>query len=178
MTAATASGLLKHGIDHVSASSLNLWAAEPALWVMQRLLRKRAPVAPAAHIGTAVEAGVEAALLGLAQPLTVAGKKYDALCGDAEARKRIGGMLERALGRLLAYGAPDLPTTGERQQRVEIGLEGVPVPCVGYTDFVFGRHGTVIERHDESDAVVEVMPYSESGFPTLQSRVRAAGEVA
>jgi hypothetical protein len=31
----------RHGIDPLSASSLNLWAAEPALWVMERLLGRR-----------------------------------------------------------------------------------------------------------------------------------------
>lgn len=30
-------GFEKHGIAHLSASSLNLWAAEPAVWAMERL---------------------------------------------------------------------------------------------------------------------------------------------
>ena len=49
------SGYAQHGIEHVSASSLNLWAAEPALWVMERLLRLRSPVGPAAHVFYASE---------------------------------------------------------------------------------------------------------------------------
>ena len=33
----------RHGIEHLSASSLNLWAAQPALWIMERLLGRRTP---------------------------------------------------------------------------------------------------------------------------------------
>ena len=38
----------RHRIEHLSASSLNLWAAEPALWVMERLLGRspRGPPGP------------------------------------------------------------------------------------------------------------------------------------
>ena len=31
-------GFRRHGIEHLSASSLNLWATEPALWAMERLM--------------------------------------------------------------------------------------------------------------------------------------------
>ncbi len=39
----TANAFERHGIDHLSPSSLNLWAAEPALWVMERLLGRKSP---------------------------------------------------------------------------------------------------------------------------------------
>jgi hypothetical protein len=55
----------RHGIGHLSASSLNLWAAEPALWIMERLLGRRSPSAIPAARGKAVEAGVN---LGLHDP--------------------------------------------------------------------------------------------------------------
>jgi hypothetical protein len=48
-------GFALHGLDHLSATSLNLYAAAPALWVVEKLLRRRAPVGCAAHRGTAVE---------------------------------------------------------------------------------------------------------------------------
>ena len=58
-----ADGFYIHEIEHVSASSLNLWAAEPALWVLERLLKVRSPVGNAAHLGTATELAVEQMLL-------------------------------------------------------------------------------------------------------------------
>ena len=36
-------GFEKHNIDHLSASSINLWANAPDVWVMQYLHGKRTP---------------------------------------------------------------------------------------------------------------------------------------
>ena len=49
----------RHGIDHLSASSVNLFIAQPALWCASYLMKKRPPVGPAAHRGTAIECGVQ-----------------------------------------------------------------------------------------------------------------------
>src|SRR5262245_37882408 len=54
----------RHNINHLSVSSLNLWAAAPGIWVMERLLGRKAPVGASAHRGTAVEAGIVLALQG------------------------------------------------------------------------------------------------------------------
>jgi hypothetical protein len=147
------SGLRLHRIEHVSASSLNLFAAEPALWVMERLCGRRGKVGPAAHVGTAVEAGVEAALIGevdgVERAALLAGARYDLLCDDPDAREKIAPMVRQAYAALSPYGAPDVPEDG-RQHRVEVQLEGVPVPCIGYTDFVFHQHGTVIDLKTSS----------------------------
>ena len=59
----------RHGIDHLSPSSLNLWAAEPALWVMERLLDRRSPTGAPAIRGRAVEHGIHLGLLDPSQPL-------------------------------------------------------------------------------------------------------------
>lgn len=50
-------GFARHGIEHLSASSLNLWAAEPAVWAMERLLGFRSPVSALMARGKAVEEG-------------------------------------------------------------------------------------------------------------------------
>ena len=54
-----ASAFERHGLDHLSASSINLFVAQPAMWAMQKLMGRRSMVGPAAHRGTAIEAGVE-----------------------------------------------------------------------------------------------------------------------
>jgi len=56
-------GFELHGVQHLSASSLNLWAAEPALWVMERLLGLRGPGNALMARGKAVEEGVHAGLV-------------------------------------------------------------------------------------------------------------------
>ena len=145
-------GYTMHGIDHVSASSLNLWAAQPALWVMERLLKLRAPVGPAAHVGTAVERGLEHALLRpetLHDAVPVALEAYDALSSDADQRLKIAPMVEQAVKLMADLGKPDVPEDG-RQHRVEIALDGVPVPCIGFTDFVFGAHGVIVDLKTSS----------------------------
>ena len=56
-------GFKQHGIEHLSASSLNLWAAEPAVWLMERLLGHRSPPSALMARGKAVEDGVHAGLI-------------------------------------------------------------------------------------------------------------------
>ena len=139
-----------HGIGHLSASSLNQWAAEPALWVMERLLGYRSITGIAAARGKAVEHGVH---LGLVKPeMTVADCAAAALAEfdremaltvddrrDGE-RANIPGYVEHALAELRQYGVPTA-----YQEKVEIGLEGVPVPLVGYVDWLFDQHGVIVD---------------------------------
>ena len=68
---------------------------------------------------------------------------------DADARAKIDPMLRQAWGALAPYGQPDVPEDG-RQHRVEVALDGVPVPCIGYTDFVFHAHGCIIDLKTSS----------------------------
>ncbi len=55
-------GFARHGIDHLSASSLNLWVAEPAVWAMERLLGYRSPPSAPMARGKAVEEGIHGGL--------------------------------------------------------------------------------------------------------------------
>jgi len=55
----------RHGLDHLSASSINLFVAQPSMWAMQKLMGRKSAVGPAAHRGTSIEAGVE---MGLFDP--------------------------------------------------------------------------------------------------------------
>jgi hypothetical protein len=144
----------RHGLDHLSASSINLFAAQPALWAMEKLLGKRAPVGAAAHRGSAVEAGVEWGLFNPDSPLEecqeVARKEFarrTALSGDPRREKEseaIAPMVAVALGELRQYGVPEKPE-GDRQHKIEISLDDVPVPFVGYLDFWYPDHGIVVD---------------------------------
>jgi len=147
-------GFSLHGIDHLSASSANLFAAQPALWVMERLLGHKGSVGAAAHRGTAAEHGIETGLFSPEMPVAdcqaMALKEFDrltALCGDPnrdKEREAIPGIVETALAELRQYGVPARPENG-RQHKIECHLEGVPVPVVGYLDFVWDTHGIIVD---------------------------------
>jgi hypothetical protein len=53
-----------HGIDHLSASSLNLWMANPREWAVRFLAGQTDEADPAMWRGSAVEAGLAQLLHG------------------------------------------------------------------------------------------------------------------
>lgn len=140
----------RHGIKHLSASSLNLFAAEPALWVMERLLKKRGPVGCAAHRGTAAEAGIVHGLLNPDATIEACQKvaldtfgQLTALSGDPrrdKEREAIPAIVATALPELRQYGIPD-----EVQAKVERMLPGVPVPFIGFVDLGWSAHGITLD---------------------------------
>lgn len=144
----------RHGIEHLSASHLNLFVAQPAMWAASYLMKKRTPVGPAAHRGTAIEAGVEAGLFDPAMPVEecqkIAMAKFHGLTrfsGDGRVQKErdsIAPSVEIALAELRQYGIPDKPEDG-RQHKIELTLPGVPVPIIGYLDLLFPQHGLLVD---------------------------------
>ena len=144
----------RHGISHLSASSINLFIAQPALWCASYLLKRRTPVGPAAHRGTAIECGVEAGLfnpeLPVAECQKIAASKYHTLTrlsGDPRIEKErevIDGSVATALAELRQYGVPEKPEF-DRQHKMVIMLEGVPVPFWGYLDFWWPQHGIILD---------------------------------
>lgn len=144
----------RHNIKHLSASSVNLFIAQPALWCCSYLLRRRTPVGPAAHRGNAIESGVEAGLFDPDMPLEdcqdVAKKKFHSLTrlsADPRIEKEramIPGTVEVALTELRQYGVPEKPEDG-RQHELRQHIEGVPVPILGYLDFWWPQHGVIVD---------------------------------
>lgn len=125
-----------HGIGHLSPSSLNLFAAEPAFWTLKYLWKVRDDVGDAAHRGTAVEAGVEHLLGGQPLPVAeaVAQQNFSLNYGDADSdeRRAIRPMLEQAAAAVSQFGKPIA-----RQKKVEHRVDGIEVPIVGYLDWEF-----------------------------------------
>jgi hypothetical protein len=137
-------------LERHSPSSLNLFAASPAMWVLERVLGKRQPVGAPAHRGVAVEEGVAYGLknptLDPQESINVALMKFDtitALSGDprkAKYRASIEVMVLRALKELLPYGIPSAT-----QKFVEWRPEGLKCPIVGYLDFEWENHGILTD---------------------------------
>ena len=144
----------RHGLDHLSASSVNLFVAQPAMWAMQKLLGRKSSVGPAAHRGTAIEAGVEMGLFDPAvsveacQNLAIARfNQLTALSSDPAVQKErvnIAPAVAIALAELRQYGIPEA-AEGNRQHRIEVLLPGVPVPFIGWLDFWFPAHGIIVD---------------------------------
>src|SRR5262249_16468773 len=122
-----------YGFEHLSASSLNLYAAEPALWVLERLLKYKHGPSAVMPLAKAAEACVH---MGLMQPylsveacIANALREYDremALVADEnreDERKNIAGYVEHALAELRQYGIPTA-----YQDKITLTLEGIPVP--------------------------------------------------
>lgn len=134
----------RHNIAHLSASSLNTFAAAPSLWVMEKLLGHRGKVGCAAHRGSAVEAGISHGLFDKAcevdECIQTGLRLYDrlsALSGDPKRegeRQLVSPMIEQGLATLRERGAPIRPNSGD-QHKIEVRLEGVSVPIIGYLDF-------------------------------------------
>lgn len=143
----------RHGITHLSPSSINAWINAPSLWILEKLLKFRGVMGCAAHRGTAAEAGVSAGLFdhGLSDDdcLAVALPVYDrltALTGDPKRdseRAVIPGMIRQGLA-LRSHGLPTRSNEASRfgsleQHKVEIVLEGVGVPVIGYLDWLYAE---------------------------------------
>jgi hypothetical protein len=130
---------------HHSPSSLNLFAASPSMFVLERVIGLKQPVAVPAHRGVAIEDGVT---LGLMNPdatlqdcINVAFAKYDVLTAMSTDERRekyratIPDMVRQALVELRGYGVPSAT-----QGYIEWQPTGLELPIVGYFDFHWERH--------------------------------------
>ena len=150
-------GFEKHGIDHLSPSSLNSAATNLPLWVLERLLKRKAPVGAAAHRGTAIEAGVTVGLLylshGIEQCQAIALDKFDELVkvpamlgltpeapGIDKEREAVAPTVAVALEELRDYGMPD-----ELQAKIERVLDEDLPPLIGFIDFGWSRHAITLD---------------------------------
>jgi hypothetical protein len=125
-----------------SPSSLQLFAASPALFVLEKLLGIRQPGNAPMHRGTAVEDGVTHGLMNptadVQEAIEVALKKYDtitALSSDKrreEYRETISDMVKSALKELRPYGVPS-----QCQGFIEWKPDGLRYPVVGFFDYHF-----------------------------------------
>lgn len=153
----------KHGLTHLSASQINLFSAAPSLWLLEKVMGVKGRVGCSAHRGSSVETGVSHGLFDhSAAPEeceAIALAQYDRLTALSGYDKRdkergvIPGMVRNGLG-LREKGAPILPNMGD-QHKIEIMLEGVPVPIVGYLDFEYADE--IIDTKT-TNAIPSVMP--------------------
>ena len=130
----------RHGIDHLSASSLNLWIANPREWAVRYLAEDSEDAdSPALWRGMAVEAGLGHWWAGrsIDQAQAAACDTFELnavgdLSDDVDAER---GLIESMLDRACRWTAPGALTA--TQVRIEHWLDDVPVPLIGFVDFAF-----------------------------------------
>jgi hypothetical protein len=148
-------GFERHNIDHLSASSINLWANAPDVWVMQYLHGLRTPMGAAAWRGICTEDAVVQILMGESETAAIdqALAKFDKRfpIGDEKTsaeRRRITPMTQLAIEELMEFGKPEFPEDEEHpQEKISITAkgDGWSIPVIGYLDLVFPQHGVVID---------------------------------
>lgn len=146
-------GFERHGVDHLSASSLNLWSNAPDLWIVQYLFGRRTPMGASAWRGICVEDAVVATLMGgkEAEAIDASLAKFDARfpIGDEKTTKErevIAPMVSVALQELKEFGEPEFPEDGG-QNKISITAkgDGWQIPVIGFIDLYFPKHGLVVD---------------------------------
>jgi hypothetical protein len=138
----------RHGIEHLSPSACNLFIGSPAMFVMERLMKRKMPVGAAAHRGTAVEEGVVKGLQGVPESDAIKAAKdtfsaLTALSGDPRRDKERDGipdMVVQGLRELSPYGPPS-----STQGKIEWKVEGLAVPMIGFYDVAWEDHGILLD---------------------------------
>ena len=138
-----------HDLQHLSPSTCNLFTNSPAMFVLEKCMKKRSPVGAAAYRGAAVEAGIVEGLLNGSDDETCAKiaqvefDKLTALSGDSRREKEagaIGDMVKMGLAELRPYGQPT-----STQGKIEYHIEGLMVPMIGFYDFEWANHGILTD---------------------------------
>ena len=145
-------GFDKHGIKHLSASSINLWTNAPDVWCAQYLFGMRGPMSAAAMRGICTEDAVVAVLQGKNADgaLDAALEKFDQTfpIGDEKTTKEramIQPCMELAVQELEQYGEPEFPEEGQEKISITAKTDDYEIPVIGYLDLVFPKHGVVID---------------------------------
>ena len=139
----------KHGLQHWSVATCNLFEADYCLGMM-KVMGFRGSVGAAAHRGTASELGLVMGLMdpaaAIADCQAAALKEFDkltALSGDPNREKErdaVPGIVEQALAELRPYGVPS-----QTQMKIEWKHPDLALPFIGYADLFFEDAGIIVD---------------------------------
>ena len=132
----------RHGIEHLSPSSIALWRGAPALWTLRYLNNVKDDGNAAMWRGTAVENGLASLLRGetLEYAVRQAQDTFELnAMGEASEevnseRRLIAPMVETCCRWHVMDGQPQ---HNAAQLRVEHWFDDFPIPVIGYVDFCF-----------------------------------------
>jgi PD-(D/E)XK nuclease superfamily protein len=131
----------RHGIRHLSPSSLALYRHSPSLWCLRYLYGVKDEAGAFAWRGRAVEQGVDGIILdGISDDEAIERAKH---AFETEAQGEISPEIDkqrRAIPKMLRQATAVFRRLGKpvaRQHRVEIWVDDIEVPIIGYADYVY-----------------------------------------
>ena len=132
-----------HGIKHLSPSSINLFVAEPSLWVLRYLFKDKIPSIsnPAMSRGSLVDEALGKGLIDKVseEDLIFDAKKQFFDSAKTDWDKETVVKEANSISHFIKSGLPFYENQGKllsHQQKVELDV-GLEVPVIGYTDLVF-----------------------------------------
>ena len=132
-----------HGIKHLSPSSINLFVAEPSLWVLRYLFKDKIPSIsnPAMSRGSLVDEALGKGLINKVseEDLIFDAKKQFFDSAKTDWDKDSLAKEANSIPHFIRSGLPFYQNQGKlisHQQKVELDV-GLEVPVIGYTDLVF-----------------------------------------
>ena len=129
----------RHGIDHLSASSLNLWRNAPGIWALNYIAKIKNDGNAAMWRGSAVESGLTVLLRtgDIGKACTAALQSFD-LNAQGELSDEITAerdLIEPMVRQCQHWTPPSV--LNATQIRIEHWLDNIPIPVIGYLDFAF-----------------------------------------
>ena len=142
------------GIDHLSNSSISLFISNTPKWVLNYLHKIKSHTNPAMLRGTVVDHEIgrqEKEPLPIAESIQRAVLEFDTTAKQLKKEKafEIDDAKElkekQNLSKYLELAIPHYKNLGKanHQQKIELQLEEIPVPIIGFCDFTFSELGIV-----------------------------------
>ena len=146
-------GFEKHGLTHLSPSSLNLFINAPAVWVAEKIFGMRGSPSAAMARGIAVEdavVGVVAKGQSAQDATDAALKRFDSrffMADEKTTKERevVAPMVEQALKVVAPFGDPEFPETGQFKIELVCNCGDFKVPFIGFLDLHYPKLGKVID---------------------------------
>lgn len=145
-------GFSKHGIGHLSASSINLWINAPDLWVAKYLHNHKQSFGPAPRRGQCVETAVHMALTGtdLETSIQRGLEQFDQtfLFGTEDTTKEravIEPMARIAYEELAPLGLPEAGGDDQHKISIKADFGDWHIPVIGFLDFTYPQQGLIVD---------------------------------
>lgn len=144
----------RHNISHLSASSINTYAEDPAYWTAKYLFGAKFPFSAPARGGTLVEKAIVQILTGRDQIDAIddaiaefnKATIFDKSDSVAKWASGMRDMIEAGVKELSPYGVPEFEADGTQKKiLIDCNMGEYKVPIIGFLDLYYPDKKTVID---------------------------------